>query len=458
MKRSFTLGIIVLILVPIFFSFHSIDNTIAGTPVTVEYVDQEDWDNWKLNSEGYNSSCYSILTDSKGVFHIVWSEYSLVENHSRLLYCTYNQIFSEKTLLLEIYNVNFTYANIPMAYGFKAMLDNSDKLHLLYYDLFESLMFKHLIFTEGILTDSHDFEGFRSGYLLKDPENNIHFVGAKYGTGDDYNVKNIYYASYNGISWSTPQMLTAYNEFEDLDIIDAVISRSGKICIVFNYELRFFNFTSGTLETNYNTRSLYYDGHNWLEQNISEISWTFCRLAFDDLDVVYMVQYDEVKPDYSSLDYSRYKDNLWESYRTLKLYESIFETGLYELQLKDMVIIGSDVFIALSIWDDVSDSHIYLLHTNNCDDWKLYPIFQSEDYFSWYPLVTANEDGSVFMLDTTWDNGNWSLIAFHKNAFFDYKETSNFPGYTMLITLLSLVSMIPVMIVQSRKQLKITSN
>jgi len=455
MKRRFTLGIIVLIIVPISFSFYSIDNTIAGTPVTVEYVEQEDWDNWELNSEGYNATSYSVLTDSKGVFHIVWSEYSSTENHTRLLYCTYNQMVSGKTLLLEICNESFSHWTIYFL--FKAILDNSDKLHLLYFDPTESWMAKHLVFTEGILTDSHDLWGFKNGYLLKGPENNIHFVGSKYGTGDDYNGKNIFYATYNGISWSTPQMLTDYNEYEEHDIIDAVISRSGKICIAFNYEINFPNFTSGKWETKQSARSFYYNGHNWLEQNISETSWTLGRLAFDDLDVVYMVQYDEIKTDYVTLDYSRYKDNLWESYRTLKIYEIDFEMGIYEHWLRDMVIIGSDIFIALSIRNNVSESYIYLLHTNNCDEWKLYSIFQNKDYFSLYPLVTANEVGSVFMLDTCY-NGNWSVIAFHKNVFFDYRETGILPGYTMLITLLTFVSMIPVMIIQSRKRLKITSN
>ncbi|NHJ46919.1 MAG: hypothetical protein FK733_03945 [Asgard group archaeon] len=435
-KASYALLFIVLI-VSSFLVMYSVVINAALTPVDAEYIDQEDWDNWKLSSNGYNYSHSSIMIDSEGTYHLVWNEYNLLQNISKLNYCTFNGTFSDTLQFVEIYNENFTFTNISLS--FEAELDSLNRLHLVYID--EKVFFRneceytHLIFTGGILSGTFSIP-LNTPRLLKGSNGKMHVFGLSPGTGE-FDGVNLYHSVFEDLTWTTPDRLTSNSDLEFAMIIDVAISKSGEMCVVF-------------LDGIY-VRSLFYDGTNWIEKIVQEFQIILHQIAMDDLGSAYMIQHRIEDFEYFSLNYSRYINNEWESYRIINLYDYSNEMGLSLPFIMDLIIIGSDIFIIMSILDTSNDSGVYLLHSINKDVWKLYPIFTNNDYYVTQPIFTANKDGSAMLLCKAFD-GYYNLIACYNSEFFEYHETKAFPGITILLTLSSIVTLVPITIHSRRKE------
>jgi len=125
----------------------------------------------------------------------------------------------------------------------------------------------------------------------------------------------------------------------------------------------------------------------------------------------------------------------------LKVFDSSYEVNFAKFW--NLFIIGCDIFIPIEARNNTGNVNIFLLHSKNADEWALYPINRNDTYHSYAPIITANKQGSVLLLCGGLSS-NWDLFACYKDYFFIFEETKGTIGYTYLITLLAIISFVPI--------------
>ncbi len=409
----------------------------------------QDWPTVQLSNNNFSVSWEAIKTipDNNGLIYVLWNEFSDVTNETNLYFCFYDTAtFSEPELILHIeQNVTKDKLRIP----FDAVFDSLNRLHIVYLLKVDEYQCYHQYYSASVWSTPVLLDVWGQFSLLADNSAKVYLFGV---IRSPQNAPNIFIRVFSENSWSEVEQLTNYSDIPTIaqtiyDLTPSIDRAAERIFIGYNYG-KIVLSEGDDFQDTWAFRYLLKEKTNWDE---NEYKAEYCyepKSAIDDTGKVHLIYNNGSSSNGYYFNYAVLK-NSWKSETSIKIYSVDDAEGRTDPQIWDMKILGSDIFIVFTNKDLIYDKDINLLHYNASNSWTQIPVHKNDTIYSFLPMVSLNENGTVVVVHMDF-TGDFILLVSYQNNFFVYSETKAFPGYSMVIALMSIFFVIPFTIKRKR--------
>ena len=413
--------------------------TLSAAIDTNSIADQ-DWPTVQLSSN-LNVSWEAIKTipDNNGLLYVLWNEYNQTSNETYLYFCLYDGLtFSAPELIFYIQE-NVTLDKLRIS--FDAVFDSLNRLHIVYLLKMDDYQFFHQYYSTGVWSTPILLTVWGQFSLLADNSAKVYIFGV---IRSPENAPNVFFRVFSENSWSEAVQLTNYSDIPATsqsiyDLTPSLDRAAERIFIGYNYGKNVYS-EEGDQET-WAFRYLLREKANWKEH---EYKAEYCyepKSVIDDTGRLHLIYNNGSSSEGYYFNYAVLK-NFWKSETSIEIYSASDTEGRTYPLICDMKILGSDIFVAFTNKDLTDDTDINLLHYNASNSWTQIPVNKNDTLYSFLPMVSLTENGTVVVVHMAF-TGDFILLASYQNDVFVYSATKAFPGYNIVIALLSMFFILP---------------
>ena len=406
-------------------------------------IADQDWPTVQLSNTNFNVSWEAIKTipDNNGLIYVLWNEFSDVTNETNLYFCFYDETtFSAPELIFHIQqNVTIDRLRIP----FDAVFDSLNRLHIVYLLKVDDILCYHQYYSDSVWSTPVLLEVWGQFSLLADNSAKVYLFGVKRAPE---NAPNIFMRVFSENSWSDAVQLTSYTDIPSTiqyinDLTPSIDSAAKRIFIGYNYGKSVYSEEDDPQET-WAFRYLLKEKAIWKEHEYKAERCYEPKSVIDDTGRLHLLYNNGSSSEGYYFNYAVLK-NFWKSETSIEIYSASDVEGRTDPLICDMKILGSDIFVVFTNKDLTDDVDINLLHYNANISWTQIPVYKNDSIYSFLPMVSLTENGTLVVVHMAYTGGDFVLLASYQNDVFVYSTTKAFPGYNLVITLLSIFFILP---------------
>ena len=412
-------------------------------------IADQDWPTVQLSNNNFNVSWEAIKTipDNNGLIYVLWNEFSDVTNETNLYFCFYDETtFSAPELIFHIQQ-NVTIDKLRI--HFDAVFDSLNRLHIVYILKVDEYQCYHQYYSDSVWSTPILLTVWGQFSLLADNSAKVYLFGVILSPE---NAPNIFFRVFSENSWSEAVQLTNYSDIPKIkqsiyDLTPSLDRAAERIFIGYNYGQIALSEEDDFQDT-WTFRYLLKEKANWKEH---EYKAEYCyepKSVIDDTGRVHLIYNNGSSSEGYYFNYAVLK-NFWKTERSIQIYSVDDAEGRTDPSIWDMKILGSDIFVVFTNNDLIDDRDINLLHYNASNSWTQIPVNRNDTLYSSLPMVSLNENGTVVVVHMAF-TGDFILLASYQNDVFVYSATKAFPGFGLVIALMSIFFILPFTIKRKR--------